>query len=515
MGMTIHLVLGLALGAAAARLMRARHLRFSWAAACLGLVVLARGPLAGSAPTVAVAALTATVLGRRWQREDLEAGGDLARIAARRRGPVHLLGVLGAAAALARRKARGGDGWLRRGELILGRDESARTVSIPFAGADGGKHALVVGATGSGKTVTQTWMAVRAIDQGMGVIVVDPKGDHGLREAISGAAHAAGREFIDWTPGGPWVYNPYARGSESEIADKALAGERFTEPHYLRQAQRYLGHAVRAMRSAGLEVSLQGIVSYLDPAHLECLARSLPESEARSAHAYLDSLTHRQQSELAGVRDRLAILAESDLGKWLDPRTAGVPRFDLFEAARTRAIVHFSLQSDSRPLLTQMLGAVIVQDLQATVAATQGRPLPTLVVIDEFSAVAAEQVARLFGRARSAGFSLLVGAQELSDLRLPGRERLLEQVMGNLSVLIAHRQVVPDSARLIASLAGTTGAWRSSRHSHGGVTRTRTRESRLEADEVMSLGRGWAAVIVLAGAGSARIARIFADARGL
>ena len=41
-----------------------------------------------------------------------------------------------------------------------------------------------------------------------------------------------------------------------------------------------------------------------------------------------------------------------------------------------------------RPLLTQMLGAAIVQDLQTTVAALQGRPTPTLVVIDEFSAIA-------------------------------------------------------------------------------------------------------------------------------
>ena len=73
--------------------------------------------------------------------------------------------------------------------------------------------------------------------------------------------------------------------------------------------------------------------------------------------------------------------------------------------------------------------------------------MPTLVVIDEFSAIAAEQVVRLFGRARSAGLSLLLGTQELSDLRLPGRERLLEQVLGNLSVLIAHRQVVPELPR--------------------------------------------------------------------
>ena len=75
-------------------------------------------------------------------------------------------------------------------------------------------------------------------------------------------------------------YNPYARGSETEIADKVLAGERFTEPHYLRQAQRYVGHVVRALRHSGLEVSLRRIVDHLNPGELELLARSLPSPEA-------------------------------------------------------------------------------------------------------------------------------------------------------------------------------------------------------------------------------------------
>jgi hypothetical protein len=282
--------------------------------------------------------------------------------------------------------------------------------------------------------------------------------------------------------------------------------------HYLRQAQRYLGHAVRALRASGQEVSLQGLVRHLEPARLELLVRGLAESEALPTHAYLDSLTARQHADLAGVRDRLAIIAESEVGPWLDPETPGAERFDLLGAVRGGAVVYFSLEADSRPLLAQMLGAAIVQDVQTTVAALQGRPVPTLVVIDEFSAVAAEQVIRLFGRARSAGFSLLLGTQELSDLRLAGRERLLEQVMGNLSVLIAHRQVVPDSAELVANLAGTAGAWRTSRRSEGGSTRTRVRERLLDPSEVMSLAPGSAAVIALVRGGSVRIARIFAFA---
>ena len=511
-GATIQVLLGLVIGMIAARLMRGRHLHWSWAAGALAIVLLARPVFGSSTLTLGVAALGAATRGQRWHRDDIEAGGDLAEIAAMRRTPVDLLRSFVRAVALRRRERSGGSGWFRGEKLILGCEQSGSAVSIPLGGVTGGTHTLVVGATGSGKTITQTWIAVRAIERGMGAVVIDPKGDRGMRGEVRRAAEAAGRPFIEWTPEGSAVYNPYARGSDTEIADKVLAGELFTEPHYLRQAQRYLGHVVRVLRRSGLEVTLNRIVHHLDPAALECLARQLPESEAQTTHAYLDSLTARQRSELAGVRDRLAILAESDVGPWLDPQEAGARQFHLLETVRDRAVVYFSLESDLRPLLIQMLGAAIVQDLQVTVAALQGRPVSTLVVIDEFSAVAAEQVVRLFGRSRSAGLSLLLGTQELSDLRLPGRERLLEQVMGNLSVLIAHRQVVPASAELIASLAGTRGAWRTSKRGDGGITRTRTRESVLGSDEVMRLGQGWAAVMVLTDGGGVRIARVLSSA---
>jgi TraM recognition site of TraD and TraG/Bacterial protein of unknown function (DUF853) len=509
---TTHVLLGLLIGLLAARLMRSRHLHWSWAAAALTFVLLLGRGLASPMSPAGIAALSATAWGRRWHRADLDAGGDLAEIAADRRGPFDALRLAARGRRPSRPRFMPASRRSRGGRLTLGHDESRNEVSIPFGGATGGTHTLVVGATGSGKTVTQTWMAVRAIEGGMGAVVVDPKGDQAMRAELCRAARAARRAFIEWTPNGAAVYNPFARGGETEIADKALAGEHFTEPHYLRQAQRYLGHVVRMLRRADLEVSLQRIVQHMEPAQLESLARGLPEGEASHTHDYLDSLSPRQQSELAGVRDRLAILSESDVGAWLDPQTAGAERFDLLDAVQARAVVYFSLESDRRPLLTQMLGAAIVQDLQTTVAALQGRPLPTLVVIDEFSAVAATQVVRLFGRARSAGFSLLLSAQELADLRLPGRERLLEQVMGNLSVLIAHRQVVPESAQLIASLAGRRGAWRTSRHSDGGMTRTRVREDVLDPTAVMRLETGWAAVITLSDGGDMRFARVLSAA---
>ena len=248
---SFHFALGVVLGTIAARLMRRRHLHWSWAAGALALVALARPLLGGSALTLTVAALLASLRGRRWHREDVEAGADLAEIAARRSRPQDVLRPLASAALLRVRARRGAARWMRGQQLVLGFDESRCAVSIPFGVAGGGGHTLVVGATGSGKTVTQTWIATRAIALGMGAIVVDPKGDAGMREQLRRAAHAAGRPYIEWTPDGDSVYNPYARGGASEIADKLLAGERFTEPHYLRQAQRYLGHVVRALRQGG------------------------------------------------------------------------------------------------------------------------------------------------------------------------------------------------------------------------------------------------------------------------
>ncbi|MGA2163577.1 MAG: type IV secretion system DNA-binding domain-containing protein [Solirubrobacteraceae bacterium] len=547
---TEHVAVGVLLGLLAARLMRRWHLHWSWAAGASALVLLGRTLPAGEAMTLGVAALGAAIRGRRWHGEDLQAGADLAEIAAGRTTPLDGLraGIRGARSWLAglagRADARreGVHSWLLvgagsgrlgswftstpaaggRGEhvwrdshLSVGVDRRGRSAAIELGEERGGTHTLVAGATGSGKTFTQAWITMAAVAYGMSAIVVDPKGDAGLRGRLHRAARAAGKAFYMWTPEGPVVYNPYARGGETEIADKALAGERFTEPHYQRQAQRYLGHAVRALRATGREVSLAGLVEALDPAALELLARELHEEQARAVHAYLDSLTTRQRSDLSGVRDRLAIMAESDVGPWLDPATPDADSIELLDTVRSGAVVYYSLRADARPLLAHMLGSAIVQDLQTVVSALQERPARCVVAIDEFSAIAAEHVAGLFARARSAGISLLLGTQELSDLRLPGREMLQEQVLGNLTSVIAHRQAVPASAELIARLSGSRGAWRTTVSSNGRTTRTRVSEPLISSEEVMSLPTGHAAVIRLSSPRSAVIARMHSPDRNL
>jgi conjugal transfer pilus assembly protein TraD len=488
--------LALATGLLAAPLMRRANVHWTWTIAALPALLLAR-LLDGSLVLAAAIALAcALARGRSLHRRDLDAGADLARRAGARRAlPV---------AAVARRLRERPSG----SRLRLGVDGGGRSVSVPFGpGALG--HMLVVGATGSGKTVTQTLIAMRAIEAGLAAIVLDPKGDAQMTAQLAAAAARAGRPFLRWSTCGPTVYNPYACGGQSEIADRVLAGERFTEPHYLRQAQRYMGHLVRALTATRREVSLAAIVALLEPKRLEALLRELPdERQASAGHDYLDSLSSRQLRDLSGVRDRVAVLAESDVGPWLDPGSAAGPLLELGNALDARAVVCFALESDSRPLISRMLAAAILADLQSAVAARQRRPGGALVVIDEFSALGAEQVVGLFGRARSAGFVLLLGTQELSDLKLEGRERVLEQVLGNLSLIVAHRQVVPESIDLLARLGGARGSWRTSWGSDGRATRTRVREPLLTPECLRTLPPGSAAVIALGEETGARVTRI-------
>ena len=166
----VHLVIGLVIGLLMARMMRRRHLRWTWAAGALVLVVCTRRILGSDTLTVGTAALCATVRGRRWHREDLETGADVAVSATERLGPLDAMRLL-ARALEARRRSPRARSWWRGSRLTVGHERNARAVTIPLGGATGGTHTLVVGATRSGKTVTMTWMAANAIERGMGAIV--------------------------------------------------------------------------------------------------------------------------------------------------------------------------------------------------------------------------------------------------------------------------------------------------------------------------------------------------------
>jgi hypothetical protein len=126
---------------------------------------------------------------------------------------------------------------------LLGIDERGRPVAVEDR--ELGAHGLILGASGSGKSTTLLTILAQHVAHGRSVVAIDLKGSPAFAGRLRAAADAAGRRFVLWTLDGTSHWNPLAHGNATELKDKLIATERFTEPHYQRAAERYVQNGQR------------------------------------------------------------------------------------------------------------------------------------------------------------------------------------------------------------------------------------------------------------------------------
>ncbi len=296
------------------------------------------------------------------------------------------------------------------------------------------------------------------------------KGSPAFTRALARAADAAGRELRVWTPDGPGHWNPLAHGNFTELKDKLILTERFSEPHYMRAAERYVQTVLQVLHAAhpGQAATLDEVVSMMEPRRLTTVLRRVPRALGDRVQDYLAGLTPDQVSGVRGLGTRLALLSESSAGPYLAPGPAPAS-IDLDRALAGGEVVLFSLNSSVYGKLAAQLGALAIQD----VTSASGHRLehvrrlpPATVAIDEFSALGADNLLALLARGREAGTGVLAATQEFADLERAGRG-FRDQVVGISAVKIVHRQEVPASAQMIAEMAGTETVWEETRQLRG------------------------------------------------
>jgi hypothetical protein len=390
--------------------------------------------------------------------------------------------------------------------IAIGSDRRGRPAYVTEA--ELAAHTLVLGASGAGKTTTLLQIVTELIARGRPVVAIDMKGSPSFAAGLAGAAAAAGRPFRCWTPDGPSQWNPLRHGNATELKDKLIATERFTEPHYQRAAERYVQTVLQVLHESrpGQAATLSDVVELMDPQRLRGTLRSLPAALRDRVQDYLAGLTPDQLSATRGLQTRLAILTESHTGQFLGA-TGG--EIDLRGALAGEEVVLFSLNSSTYGKLAAQLGTLAVQDLICTAGyrlseQAAGRRLQRgFVVIDEVSVLGGDHVLALFARGREAGLGVLAVTQELTDFdrAAPG---LRDQVLGNTAVKLIHRQEVPSSAHTIAQLAGTEKVWEETRHvgapflsgyRAGGGTRRQTDRFIVDPNEIKALRTGDAVLI--------------------
>jgi hypothetical protein len=368
-------------------------------------------------------------------------------------------------------------------------------------------HTLILGASGAGKSNTLLTILTDHVARGRGAVVIDMKGSQAFARELAIAAERAGRPFRLWTLDGPGHWNPLANGNPSELKDRLISAERWTEPHYQRAAERYVQTALQVWKQArpDLAPTLMDVVDLMDDRRLSVMLRDVPRDFAKRVQNYLASIGPDQRSAVRGLETRLAILAESHAGAFLEP--SGADTIDLQRAMDGHEVVLFSLNSSRYGNLAAQVGALVAQELNAVMGGRLEHPGavdPFMIAVDELAALGPEHVLNLIARGREALFPVVAATQELADLDKVARG-LADQLLGIPAVKIAHRQDLPKSAEMIAEIAGSERVWEHTYYTDrrallpdrdtGRGTRRQVERYRVEPDTIKTLEPGEAVVI--------------------
>jgi hypothetical protein len=504
-GFTIGLLLGTTLGIAAAQLLRRRKRGWSFAplalppSAAIAAAALAFSPSPAATAFIGTAALalptTATAWGLRARLQDRRTGSDRETRAREMRSPLDPL-----RRRIAERPSRRDNDT----EIRIGRTHRGQLATVRRGTPASGSHVLIPGATGAGKTTSLAALLVEyVVRSGFGAVVLEAKVDGALRQAAASAAAAAGKPFHLVSPGGPCAYDPLASGSVDERSERLIAVEDWgsADADFYRQAASpFLRLVIRALDAAQIDhakengnsprpgTTLRTVAAACDPDRLTNLAEGIPDDAlVDEITAHTQGLGADERRAVAGLRARLLNLADTGFGRdWLDPARAartGTPLITIRETLARREVLYLRFDTDRTGNVGRAIAQMALLDLGAAASAMMGRGPGTFVAIDEFGALEASAVERLFARGRAAGLSVALGTQTIADLGQAG-PAVAERIGGTVESIVCHRIGAQRDAEWIAQQIGTVPDWQTTIRTDGlGLPTdegTRTRGHRFE-----------------------------------
>jgi hypothetical protein len=321
-----------------------------------------------------------------------------------------------------------------------------------------GKHLLILGATGGGKSNSLLWITTRAIRAGYGAIVIDMKADPGLLERMQAEAGLWGRPFYRWRiDGDTQLYNPLKRGNSTARRDRLVASQAFSEDYYRGLFSTHSKAVLDALEASGREPTLAAMAEWWDVQDLRASVRAIQDEQAREKVSdYCERVPRAQLEHIASLRSRIVEVTDTAAGETLRSGSSLAFELDLLDALERRSIVVLSINADSYPGAAATIGNLALQDLVGTVGELRQarRKVRSVVAVDEFGALSGEQLGRLLSTSRDVGVPAILAGQDLAQLRRVS-EHFEAEVKANISGLIAHRQSEPDSAEQIARICGT------------------------------------------------------------
>jgi hypothetical protein len=268
------------------------------------------------------------------------------------------------------------------------------------------KHGVVIGGSGSGKTITLLRLAFLAAKcYGYRVFFVDAKADKPTAALFAAMMAESAGVNVHLFPAGSfdgW------RGDGRAILNRLMALESFSEPYY------------KAVTKTVLDALC-----------------NRPEGPPRSAQAFferfagLEDQVKLTKAELAGVELRYRAFFDV-----LDGLLDGGWSWEDTEAA------YFLLDGLALKEEAASLGRFLIEDF-AHYACQRKRRGKDLLILDEYSALSAggTDAANLVERLRSYGCAVILASQSYAGL---GRPEDAERILDAANWLIVHRNAAPE-----------------------------------------------------------------------
>lgn len=259
-------------------------------------------------------------------------------------------------------------------------------VHIPDA--DLNNHALIVGTTGRGKTVTTLNLVESHIQRGLPVLFLDGKGDVRTGSQIKKYAESCGRKahiFHQSQVGRPsdsCVYDPFADSDYSALADMVVTLHDWSEPYYQLLAKGFMQTVFKVALATREPVDLLSIQKLMSVSAMVQAVRKHAKN-IPGAEALIAEINDQRAAEKAGVeslRSLIRNLGRSSAAQLFD--TGGDrPVLRLAQARREGAVVYFALPALTFPDLSKAIGRLVINDARLTLSQSEG---PWLIVLDEF-----------------------------------------------------------------------------------------------------------------------------------
>lgn len=327
-----------------------------------------------------------------------------------------------------------------------------RTRPVAMSPRDSLRHLHVVGPTGTGKSTLLCNLIVQDIEDGRGVVVIEPLGGL-IREVLARvpASRADDVVVLDPTDASPVGLNPLARdGRPPELVADQLLGvlHDLYASSWGPRTSDVLGCCLQLLASTPGASLVNLPLLLANASYRRRLTRHI-DDPIRLGPFF-------SQFEAWSDAERAAVIAPSmnKLRPFFRPELRGVfgqstPRFRMTDILTKRRILLVNLaKGQLGPEASALMGAMVVSSLWQAVLSRSGieqsRRHPTYIYVDEFQSYLKLPVdlADALAQARGLGVGLVLAHQYLNQLDPSTRSAVLNNAQSRIAFRLAHEDAV-------------------------------------------------------------------------